>query len=68
MQQPLADAKPAHPRTAARRHSWISTSIAFLAIAAAATLCFASFVEADRNIERLDSIPTPTPVSSTNFH
>jgi integral membrane sensor domain MASE1 len=34
------------------RHSWISTAIAILAIAATALLCFESFVEADRSLER----------------
>lgn len=68
MRQHLSPPRPAEPRTAANEHPWISTGLALLAIAAAATLCFASFVEADRSLQRLDLAPGLLPVSSIDRH
>lgn len=46
---------------ASSRHSWISTGIAVVAIAAAAVLCLESFVEADRSMERMHATATQSP-------
>ena len=42
------------PKTS-NRDSWISTGVAVFAIGAAAVLCFESFAEADKSMERLHS-------------
>jgi hypothetical protein len=52
MRPPSLVKEPGDSRPASIRHSWISTLIAILAIGAAALICFESFVEADKSLER----------------
>ena len=61
MRQPSMSSDSDHAGTAASLHSWISMAIAGLAIGASAVLCFASYVEADRSMERMSAPATQVP-------
>ena len=50
---------------ASSRDTWISTGIAIFAIGAAAVLCFESFAEADKSMERLHAPSTQATKTSS---
>ena len=53
MRQPSLRNGSSEVTNASGRDSWISTGVAIFAIAAAAVLCFESFAEADKSMERV---------------
>lgn len=64
MQQPSMLSDSDESSGAASLHSWISTGIAFLAIGAAAVLCFTSYVDADKSMEQMNATATQAPQAS----